>query len=74
MKLSVVVHPNAKNPRIEAGLLGVLQVYVKASPLEGKANQEVVKALAKHFAVSKSKVILLRGEKSKNKVFVIECL
>lgn len=71
MKLSVIAHPNAKNPRIEKDLLGTTHVYVNAPPLEGKANKAVVEALAKHFGVSRGKVILIRGEKSKNKVFEI---
>jgi len=71
MKLSVIVHPNARNPRIETDLLGMTHVYVASPPLEGKANKEVVESLAEHFGVSKSKVILLQGGKSKNKVFEV---
>ena len=51
--------------------MGATHVYVNAPPLEGKANRAVVEALAKHFEVSRGKVILLWGEKSKNKVFEI---
>ena len=71
MKLSIIAHPNTKNPRIEKDLLGATHVYVNNPPLEGKANRAVVEALAKHFEVSRGKVILLWGEKSKNKVFEI---
>ena len=72
MKLTVFVHPNSKRPRIDKDLLGSVHVYVNQPPLEGKANKAVAEALAKHFKVSKSKVSLLRGEKSKIKVFNIE--
>lgn len=71
MKLSIITHPNSKNPRIEKDLLGATHVYVNALPLEGKANKAVADALVKHFGVSRGKVVLLRGEKSKNKVFEI---
>lgn len=71
MKIQVLVHPNAKNPRIEKDLLGDTHVYVSSPPLEGKANKEAVEALAKHFNVSKSKVVLLSGQKSKNKLFSV---
>ena len=71
MKLSIIVHPNSKNPRIEEDLLQMTHVYVKSPPLEGKANRDVIEALAKHFKVSKTKVILVRGEKSKSKLFEI---
>lgn len=71
MKVTVFVHPNSKKPRIDKDLLGSLHVYVNQPPLEGKANKAVIEALAEHFKVSKSKVQLLRGEKSKQKTFEI---
>jgi hypothetical protein len=49
----------------------MLHVYVKAPPLEGKANKAVIEALAKFFETKKRKVTLISGEKSKNKVFEI---
>ncbi|GEM_PF-3189482 len=39
--------------------------------LEGKANKAVIESLAKFLKVKKSGIILIRGEKSKNKVFEI---
>ncbi len=71
MHISIIAHPNARRPRIEEDLLGVLHVYVNAPPLEGKANRAVIEALAEHFKVKKNAVILLSGEKSKNKRFEI---
>lgn len=71
MKLSVIVHPNSKKPRIEKDLLGELHIYVSEPPLEGKANQAVIEALAKHLSVKKSSVHLLSGAKSKQKVFFV---
>lgn len=71
MKLSIITHANAKRPRVEEDLTGMLHVYVNAPPLEGKANQAALEALAKHFGVRKSAVSLLSGHKSKQKVFEI---
>ncbi len=71
MKISVVVHPNAKLPRIEKDLLQTLHVYVHEPPLEGKANRAVTEALAEYFHVKKYQVTLVRGEKSKIKVFEV---
>ena len=72
MKLNIIVHPNSKNPRIETDMLDMMHVYVKAPPQEGKANKEVIEALAKYFKVKKQKVILVGGQKSKGKVFEID--
>ena len=71
MKINVIVHPNSKRPRITKDLLGDLDVYVNQPPLEGKANKAVIEALADYFNVGKNKIVLIRGEKSKQKVFEI---
>ena len=71
MKIEVVVHPNSKNQRVEKDLTGMIHVYVNAPPLGGKANKAVIESLANFLKVRKSKIILIRGEKSKNKVFEI---
>ena len=68
MKLEIVVHPNSKNPRVEKDLTGMIHVYVKVPPLEGKANQAVIESLADFLKVKKSKIILVKGGKSKKKV------
>lgn len=71
MKVSIIAHPNSKKPRIEKDLLDTMHVYVSAPPLEGKANNAVIEALAKYFSVKKSQVLLLKGERSKVKIFEI---
>ena len=51
MQISVVVHPNSKNPRLEMDLTEMFHIYVKEPPLEGKANEAVREAVANHFKV-----------------------
>ncbi len=46
-------------------------VFVKNPPIQGKANDAIIKLLAKHFSVSISQVKLLRGASSKIKVYEI---
>ena len=71
MKISVIVHPNSKKERIEEDLLGALHVWVNQPPLEGRANQATISALAEHFKTNKTKVKLISGVKSKYKVFTV---
>lgn len=71
MKVNIIAHPNAKKPRIEKDLLGTIHVYVHEPPLEGKANNAIREALTKYFKVKKNSVLLISGEKSKNKLFEI---
>lgn len=71
MRVSVIVHPNAKSEKVEKDLLGTIHVWVHAPPLEGKANNAVREVLAEYFQVPKNAVILHSGDKSKNKIFDI---
>jgi len=71
MRISIIAHPNSKKPRVEEDLLRTLHIYVNEPPLEGKANNAVRETLAKYFEVKKSSVLIVSGEKSKNKVFEI---
>jgi len=52
--------------------MGDLHVYVNQPALEGKANKAVAEALAEYFKVSKSKISLVRGDKSKQKTFDVQ--
>lgn len=72
MQIAVVVHPNSKQTKVEKDLLGTCHVYVKAPPLEGKANEAAIETLADFLKIKKNRVILLRGAKSKNKVFEVK--
>lgn len=72
MKIHVTVHPNSRKPRIEKNEDGTLDIYVSQPATEGKANTAVVAILADYLGTSKSRVTLLRGAKSKIKVFEVE--
>lgn len=71
MKIQIVAHPSARQKKVEKDLFGTLHVYVNEPPLEGKANQAILEALAVHFKVKKAQIKLVSGNKSKNKVFEI---
>lgn len=71
MRISVIVHPNSKRERVEEDLLKNLHVHVNQPPLEGKANRAASEALAGYFNVSRSKIKLISGARSKYKIFEI---
>ncbi|MEA2097539.1 MAG: DUF167 domain-containing protein [Patescibacteria group bacterium] len=48
-----------------------LKVYLTAVPIDGKANKELIKLLAKELNVSKSKINIIVGEKNKKKIIEI---
>jgi len=71
VRIVVTVVPQARRPRVEALGNGGLRVAVTAPPREGLANAAVIAALAEHFRISRSKVRIIRGEKSRKKVVEI---
>ena len=68
MKIQVKVKPNSKQQKIEEGDDGSLVVYLKSPPIDGQANQELIKLLAKRFQVSKSNISIKSGLSSRNKL------
>jgi len=44
-----------------------LKIKLKAPPVEGAANKELIKFLSKLLKVSKSDIVIKKGETSKNK-------
>lgn len=71
MKITVVAHPNAKNPRIEKDLQGTIHVYIHEPPTEGKANNAIITALAVYYGVKQNRVTQLSGFRGKTKRFAI---
>ena len=61
--------PSAKEPRVTAQGGGRFEVAVKEPPRGGEANRAIVRALALHFGVSASRVRLISGFASREKVF-----
>jgi len=72
MKLSVYIQPGAKKTEISGMHDGKIKIRVCAPPVEGAANEALVKFLAKHLGTSKSKVKLVSGDKSRHKVLEID--
>jgi hypothetical protein len=57
---------------VEKPELVIYKVSVKEAPVAGKANKAIIEALADYFNTAKSRVCLVSGESSKQKIFEIE--
>jgi uncharacterized protein (TIGR00251 family) len=64
---SVRVVPRASRSEIVGEHDGALKVRIAAPPVDGAANEELVKVLAKTLGVAKSSVEIAGGETSKTK-------
>lgn len=66
-ELQIHVQPGAKTTEV-AGMHGDrVKVRLAAPPVDGKANKALVAWLAELFGVPRSDVVLLRGERSRQK-------
>ena len=65
--LNVRAQPRSSKAGLD-GLLGdALKVRIRAAPVDGKANKELVETLADAFGLPKSRVAFKGGETSKTK-------
>jgi hypothetical protein len=73
--LAVRAQPGAKKTAIVGiygeGTTAQLKVTVQAPPLEGRANEALIAFLAESFDLPKNAVVLVSGELSRNKVFLL---
>lgn len=68
MRFAIRVKPGAKKDAVGGRHGDALVVAVAAPPVEGKANEAVRKALAKAFGVRRQDVVIVAGEKGRDKV------
>ncbi|NEQ71969.1 MAG: DUF167 domain-containing protein [Okeania sp. SIO2C9] len=67
----VKIKPSSKQQSIETEADGSFKICLKSPPVDGKANQELIKLLAKKFNVKKSEITIKSGLSSKNKLIEI---
>lgn len=70
--ITVKVVPRASRSEVVGEVDGVLKVRIAAPPVDGAANEELIKVLAKKFGVAKSKVSVVSGLSSRNKRVRVE--
>ena len=70
----VKVQPKASRDQVVGYRDGVLQLRVTAPPDKGRANAGVVALLADALGVAKSRVRIVRGQSSQDKVLTVEFL
>jgi uncharacterized protein len=70
-KLQVKVKPNSKVQKIIEEADGSLTVNLKSPPVDGKANEELIKLLAEKFDIPKSDIRIKSGLSSRQKLVEI---
>jgi uncharacterized protein len=65
---AVRVQPRASKSGVAGELDGALKVRLAAPPVEGQANEELIRLLAELFDAPRRRIAILSGQTSKNKV------
>lgn len=71
-QIEVRLRPRGSGDELAGVRDGVLQAKVTAPPVDGKANKALCKLIAKRVGVAPSRVSVVRGEKSRDKVVRVE--
>ena len=70
--IDVYVQPKASHNKIKGEYNNALKIYLTSPPIEGAANKECIKLLSKTLNISKSQVIIKRGEHSRKKQILVK--
>jgi len=70
--LRVKVKPNARVSALEQSEGGTWLAQLKAAPVDGKANEELVALIARHFQCRKSAVSIKSGASGRMKLVRVE--
>lgn len=69
--LTLHIQPGAKRNEVAGLHGGALKIRLSASPIEGRANEALLKFIAESFDVTLRQVELKQGGQSRHKVVVI---
>lgn len=72
MQKSIKVKPNSQQQKIIEEADGSLSISLKSPPVDGKANEELIKLLAKKFFIPKSRITIKLGLSSRQKLVIID--
>ena len=73
-KISLRVHPNSARNEVVGFSDGVWHIRVAAPPVRGKANKELTDFLSQLLDVGKSRIAIIKGHTTRNKVITIDGL
>ncbi len=70
--LQIKARPSARSSSFEVQEDGTGLATLKAPPVDGKANAELVALVARHFGVSKASVRIKAGAGSRHKLVIVD--
>jgi uncharacterized protein (TIGR00251 family) len=71
MLLKVYLQPRSSKNELVGPYRDGIKVRVTAAPVEGRANEALLRLLAKEFGVTPSSIEIIRGHRSREKIIRI---
>jgi len=74
IQFSAAIQPRASRNQILGIHNHCLKIKLTSLPVDGAANQACIKFLAKAFGISPSRISIIKGETSRNKIIQLEAM
>ncbi|WP_338846263.1 DUF167 domain-containing protein [Massilia sp. W12] len=71
LRLAVQVAPNAKKSEVMEVLPDALKIRLQAPPIDGRANQELIRFLSEQLRLPKSAIQITHGAAARRKLLEI---
>lgn len=71
ISLTVRIQPNASKNEVLGMVNEMVKIKITAPPVDNKANKECLKFLSKILHIPKSKLLILKGQKTRSKIIQI---
>lgn len=71
IKLSIYVQPRSSKNSIAGLFDNKIKVKLTSPPVDGAANELLIKFLSKKLSVAKSEISIISGEKSRSKIILV---
>lgn len=72
MKFDIYIQPGAKKTGYAGEFDGKPKLKISAPPVEGAANEEIIKYISKKLKIAKSSVKIVAGLQNRNKTIEID--
>ena len=72
VSFAIRVQPRASRSTIAGELDGALKIRLAAPPVDGEANEELIRFLSKLFNVARAQIVMRSGQTSRNKLIMID--
>lgn len=72
IRLEIKVTPQSGKQQLTRDKSGTIKCFLKSPPVDGKANEELIKLLSKKLSVQQEKIVIIQGATARKKLVKIE--